>query len=272
MHKTIIELWETHQDTALLFGKRAAMALLIVAAGMLIIGITNRIGRKAAGKLHVDETLASVLRLVVRYGTIIVALIMLLDTFGFNTTSFIAILGAAGVAVGLALKDILGNMAAGITLLFLRYYKTGDYIEAGSAAGVVRDMDLLATTLETPDGVYISAPNALLLASPIKNYTRSGKRRMEIVVQISYHDSIDAAFHVMREIAREESRFLVDPAPQVMVKSLADNGVQLMLRAWAAHDDYWPVFWEQSQIIKERIQAAGLTIPLPQRDIRIVRD
>jgi small conductance mechanosensitive channel len=272
MREAIINFWNTNSITLFSMGRRIATALLIALAGRILIGIIEKVSRQATGKLHFDETLAAALRHIVRYGTIIIAVIMILDVFGINTTSLIAILGAAGVTVGLALRDTLSNIAAGIILLFLRYYKKGDYIEAGALAGSVRDMNLFATILETPDGVFIAAPNSSIWGAPIKNYSRNSQRRIEINVAISYSDSIEAAFRVMQNIIAGESRFLTGPAPQMMVKSLGDSGVNLMLRAWVSTENYWAVYWEQSRNIKEQIEAAGLTIPFPQRDVRIVRN
>jgi small conductance mechanosensitive channel len=136
--------------------------------------------------------------------------------------------------------------------------------------GTVQEMDLFATTLETGDGIFISAPNSSLWGVPLKNYSRNKRRRMDLPVTISYSDSIDAAFAVLREIAAAEKRFLPHPPPQIMVQSMADSGVNIMLRAWAHNDVYWSVYWDQMRNIKEKIEAAGLTIPFPQRDVRIV--
>jgi small conductance mechanosensitive channel len=194
---------------------------------------------------------------------------MILDLFGINTTSLIAVLGAAGVAVGLALKDTLSNIASGIILLLLGSYRKGDFIEFGSQMGTVKDISLFTTTLETPDGIFISAPNSSIWGVPLKNYTRNGKRRMDLVVSISYSDSIDTAFAVMRQIAVEEKRFLATPAPQVMVQTLADSTVNILLRAWANSDVYWSIYWDQMKNVKEKIEAAGLHIPFPQRDVHV---
>ncbi|MDR1932126.1 MAG: mechanosensitive ion channel [Spirochaetales bacterium] len=272
MHEVLADFWRSHSAAIFMVGRRTVTALAIMLAGKILIGLSERAARKAAaGDIPVDETFLSILRLAVRYGTIIIAGIMILDVLGINTGSLIAVLGAAGIAVGIALKDTLGNIAAGIILLLLRLYKQGDYIEAGSVAGSVREFNLFVTVLETPEGIYIAAPNASIWGTPIKNYSRNGRRRMEIDVSIAYSDSIETAFRVMQEIIDTESRFLKDPAPQMMVKSLGDNGVNLMLRAWAESGNYWNVYWEQSRNIKEKIEAAGLSIPFPQRDIHILR-
>ncbi|MDR1862566.1 MAG: mechanosensitive ion channel family protein [Treponema sp.] len=269
MNEIALELWYSHKDFVLGLGRRALTAVLIIIVGRIAVLVMGKL--VGTGKLKVDETLTSVLRCIIRYGIVIVCAIMILDVFGFNTNSLIALLGAAGVAVGLALKDTLSNIAAGIFLLFLRPFRQGDFIEFGSFMGTVREINLFATILETGDGIYISAPNASLWGVPMKNYTRNNRRRMDLSVMIAYSDSIDTAFGVLKEIAAGEKRFLPNPPPQIMVQSMADSGVSIMLRAWTHADVYWSVYWDQMRNIKENIEAAGLTIPFPQRDIRIVR-
>jgi small conductance mechanosensitive channel len=272
MKEMLMELWLRHSPLILGIGRRILVAALIVIGGRIVILAAKKfIHRLSSGKLKFDETLASILRIVITYGIVIICAIMILDNFGFNTTSLIALLGAAGVTVGLALKDTLSNIAAGIFLLFLRPFRKGDFIEFGSFVGAVREINLFATILETGDGIYISAPNASLWGVPVKNYTRNGRRRMDLSVMISYSDSIDTAFAVLQEIAASETRFLANPPPQIMVQSMADSGVNIMLRAWADNSVYWNVYWEQTRNIKEKIEAAGLSIPFPQRDVRIVR-
>jgi small conductance mechanosensitive channel len=273
MKELILELWAKHSGLVLGMGRRVLVAGIILVAGRLVILAVGKLIRRAsAGKIKLDETLASVLRVVITYAVIIICVIMILDNFGFNTTILIALQGAAGVAVGLALKDTLSNIAAGIFLLFLRPFHKGDFIEFGAYMGTVKEMDLFATTLETGDGVFISAPNSSLWGVPLKNYTRNKRRRMDLSVSIAYSDSIDTAFTVLRDIAASETRFLPHPPPQIMVQSLADSGVNIMLRAWAHTDVYWSVYWDQMRNIKEKIEAAGLTIPFPQRDVRIVNN
>jgi len=197
---------------------------------------------------------------------------MILNTFGINTASLLAILGAAGIAVGLALKDTLGNIAAGIILLFLGTHRRGEYIEFDSYSGTVKEINLFTTILETPDGVYISAPNSSIWGTPLKNYSRNGKRRMDLSVSIAYSDSIDTAFRVLQETVAAENRFLKDPAPQVLVQSYGDSSVNLLIRAWAPLDAYWTIYWFQMRTLKEKIETAGLTIPFPQRDVHIYQE
>jgi small conductance mechanosensitive channel len=232
-------------------------------------GIRRLINRASSKEFKVDDTVIFLLRHVARYGIFVICFIMILNAFGVNTASLLAVLGAAGVAVGLALKDTLSNIAAGIILLVLRTYRREDYIEFGAYSGTVKDVNLFTTILETPDGVYISAPNSSIWGTPLKNYTRNGRRRMDLPVSISYSDSIDAAFRVLREIIAEESRFLKDPEPQIVVQSYGEGGITIVLRAWAPLGVYWTVYWDLMRGIKEKIDAAGLTIPFPQRDVHL---
>ena len=272
-HEYIIRFWEDYSQSIITFGRRLLIALLIVLAGKIVISMSRHLIKKAvAGRFKLDETLASVVRMAIHYGVVIICLIMILDDFGFNTTGLIALLGAAGVAVGFALKDTLSNIAAGIIILFLRPFKKGDFIEAGPVSGSVREMGLFATTLETGDGIYISAPNSSLWGISIKNYSQNDKRRMDITVSISYNDSIDAAFEVLSGIISEEQRFMKDPPAQVMVQSLGESGIGITLRAWVASGEYWPVYWRQMKNVKEKIQEAGLNIALPKREIHLLKD
>ncbi|MDR2370724.1 MAG: mechanosensitive ion channel [Treponema sp.] len=270
MSELFFEFWNDRSTAVFILGRRVLTAVLIAVVGKLLIAAAGRIIKRAvAGKIKFDETLGSMLKLIITYLVIIICAIMILDVFGVNTTSLIAVLGAAGVAVGLALRDTLSNIAAGIILIFLRFYKKGDFIEFGSVMGTVREMDLFTTTLETADGVYISAPNSSVWGTPLKNYSRNPQRRMDLSVRISFDDSIDAAFQVMQDIITEEKRFLADPPPQILVQSPGDSSITILLRAWAFSDVYWTVYWEQTKGLKEKMEAAGLRIPYPRQDLAI---
>jgi small conductance mechanosensitive channel len=209
---------------------------------------------------------------LVTYIVYAIGLIIVLDLFGINTTSIIAILGAAGLAIGLALKDTLGNIAAGVMLIMLRPFKKGDYIESGSYQGTVQEVNFFNTVLETFDGLYISAPNGPVFNNSLKNFSRNGKRRMDIEVGISYGDSIDTAMEVLKRIAAEEKRFLPEPAPQVLVTAMADSSVNLQLRGWANNSDYWATRFDLTKKVKEEIEKAGLTIPFPQTDVHLFQE
>ncbi|MDR2576136.1 MAG: mechanosensitive ion channel family protein [Treponema sp.] len=271
MGQILLEIWDFHSASILLIARNLITAILILVIGRTLSkGAQRLIKRASSSDLHVDETVTSLLRGIVRYGIFIVSVIMVLNVFGVNTTSLLAVLGAAGVAIGLALKDTLGNIASGIIILFMGSYRKGDFIEFGSFMGTVQNITLFTTILETPDGIHISAPNSCIWGTPLRNYTRNGKRRMDLSVGIAYSDSVDMAFQVMRDIIAAEPRLLKEPAPQVILQSLESSSVIITVRAWASTKDYWDIYWELNKTIKAKIEGAGLHIPFPH--VRVVRD
>jgi small conductance mechanosensitive channel len=273
-----VRFWGNYGGDIFQLIKNIITAVIIVVLAFVLSRLTRRFIRRAArtplpgvpGAFSLDDTVVSVLILALRYGIFIIAAIMILTVFGVNTTSLVAVLGAAGVAIGLALKDTLGNIAAGIIILFLGSFRRGEYIEFGSYGGTVKDITLFTTILETPDGIYVSAPNSSIWGGPLKNYSRNGRRRMDLAVGIAYSDSLDTACKVMGDIISSEGRFLTDPLPQVLVQSLGDSSVTVVLRAWTSIADYWNVYWDQMRGLKAKIEGAGLHIPFPQRDLHII--
>ena len=266
----LINFWDSNKSALFIIGKKLLASGIILFIGVFLTGGVKRLINKAsASKLYVDDTMSSILRYIVTYGVFIICVIMILNVFGVNTASLIALLGAAGLAIGLALKDTLGNIAASISLFFLGSYRLGEFIEFGSFTGTVKEINLFTTVLETPDGICISAPNSSIWGNPIKNYSRNGKRRMELFIHIAYSDSINTAFTVLNNIIACEKRFLKTPAPQIVVQSLEDSFVNLCVRAWASNKDYWDVYWFQMRNIKEKIEEAQLHFPFPQQDIYI---
>jgi len=268
----INQIWQENANIVIEIGYQVALILLVLIASYFIAKmVRNSVLRSNRKAQRLDETLVPVFCAIANYSVYAIGLIIILDVIGVNTNSIIALLGAAGLAVGLALKDTLSNIAAGIMLLILRPFSVKHFIECGSFMGTVKEIGLFTTTLDTTDGLYLTMPNSTLWGAPIKNFSRNGKRRMDLVVGIAYGDSIDKGLQVLTEITSNEKRFLQDPAPQVMVQALADSSVILQLRAWVSVDDYWKVVWENNKMIKEKIEMAGLTIPFPQRDV-YVRD
>ena len=266
----IINIWDNNKYIILMISKKIFASVIIIIIGIILTrGFRKIIEKASAGKLHVDDTRSSILRHIINYGIFIICVILILNIFGINTASLIAVLGAAGLAVGLALKDTLGNIAASISLFFLGSYRLGEFIEFSSFMGTVKEINPFTTILETPEGIYISAPNSCIWGNPIRNYSRNGKRRMEFFVRISYFDSVDTAFNVLNEITISETRFLKNPAPQIVIQSLQDSYINLCVRAWANNQDYWDIYWFQIRNIKEKIEAAGLHFPFPQQEIHI---
>ncbi len=271
MQDLISNYWASHSAIIASIAYNILLAIAVLFASSLIATGIRRAIRRANDHLErLDATLVPVLCTTATYLVYIVGVVIVLDIFGVNTTSIIALLGAAGLAVGFALKDTLSNIAAGIMLLILRPFRVNDFIEFGANMGKVLEINLFTTILETFDGLYVSAPNGGIWGNTIKNFTRNGKRRMDVIVGISYGDSIDTGLKVLGEIILTESRFLQDPAPQTMVIALADSSVNLQLRGWATIDDYWQTYWDLNKRVKEEVERAGLTIPFPQRDVHVI--
>lgn len=266
-------LWGKHSQMLMDVGYKGLLVIAILLASHFIAKLLHRSIRRADDRFEkFDQTLAPVLCTGASVATYAIGLIIILDFFGVNTTSIIALLGAAGLAIALALKDTLSNIASGMMLLILRPFRSGHFIEFGSIAGTVTDIGLFTTILQTPDGLYISAPNSSLWGGPIKNFTTNGTRRMDLIVGIAYTDSIDNGFAALQTVIENEPRFLADPPPKVMVQAMADSSVNLQLRAWASVNDYWDVYWDANKVIKEEIEAAGLTIPFPQQDVHLFKE
>lgn len=264
-------LFEAHSEAIINIGYNIVLALVILMASFIISKIIRKTIGKANEKINrFDATFVPILSTTSSYLVYIIGGVFILDIFGVNTTSIIALLGAAGLAIGFALKDTLSNIAAGIMLIFLRPFRAGDFVEFGSVLGTIQEINLFNTIVNTVDGLYVSSPNSLIWESNIKNFTRNGKRRMDIAVGISYADSIDKGLKVLLDIGNSEERFMEDPAPEVMVTSMGDSSVNLQLRAWAKIDDYWPTYWDLNKRVKEEIERAGLSIPFPQQDVHLI--
>ena len=218
----------------------------------------------------VEETFAMVIAKVARYTVIVFVGVVVLSQFGVQTASIIAALGAAGIAIALAMQGTLSNIAAGTMLLFLRPFRVGDYIDADGIAGTIDELGLLTTQMRTYDGIYVMVPNNQLWNKAIKNYSRLPTRRLDLVVGISYEDDIEAALRVLEDLLGSDQRALADPVPQVMVKELADSSVNINMRCWTNSGDYWNLLFDLTKQSKQRLAAAGFTIPFPQRDLHII--
>ncbi|NDA15011.1 MAG: mechanosensitive ion channel family protein [Gammaproteobacteria bacterium] len=205
-----------------------------------------------------------------RYAIIAITLVAVLARLGIQTTSIIAVLGAAGLAIGLALQGTLQNIAAGIMLLILRPFKVGDYIDAGGTAGTVDEIGLFTTDMTTFDGIYLSVPNSALWNTSILNYTRLPTRRLDIPVGIAYEDDVEKAMALLLEKLRADSRVLSDPEPQVMVTALGESSVDLNLRCWSVREDFWALKFDLNKNSKLWLDAAGISIPFPQRDVHLI--
>lgn len=269
MIERIMNLLDLNALNLAAIGKKFFVAILVLVICRIIAGILRRMMNRAKNR-GLDPAVAPLLNSIISYLVYIVGALVILDVFGINTASIVALLGAAGLAIGFALKDTLSNIAAGIVLLFLHPFKANDYIECGEIKGYVQKIGLFTTVLVAQDGMYISAPNGSLWGSPITNYTRNGNRRMDIVVGIAYEDSIDKALAVLMRVANEDSRVLQSPAPEVFTEELAESAVNLHLWAWTTVDGYHRTRWNMIKKVKDAMDAAGIRIPFPQREVTLV--
>jgi small conductance mechanosensitive channel len=249
---------------------RVVGALLLLVVGWLVANRANHgIRQLLARQDRIDPTLSGLIASLVRYTILIVILVAVLGQLGIQTTSILAALGAAGLAVGLALQGTLSNIAAGMMLLWLRPFKVGDYIDSGSVAGTVVDLGLFASELHSWDGIYQFVPNSELWNKRIINYSRLPTRLIDLAFSVSYDDDLAKGQEVLRKLAGDDERVASDPAPQTFVDELGDSAVVLRLRVWAPNSDYWTLRRALTERGKTALEAAGLSIPFPQRDLHI---
>jgi small conductance mechanosensitive channel len=198
-----------------------------------------------------------------------IVIIAALNQFGIQTASLIAIVGAAGLAIGLALQGSLANFAAGFLMLIFRPFKTGDYIEGAGTQGTVEEIHLFTIQLKTPDNKTVIIPNAKLMGDNIINYSAKDKRRVDLVIGVSYSDNLSKVRQVLEDVLSKDNRVLKDPAPTIAVMELGDNSVNFAVRPWAKTDDYWNVYFDLTEDIKKRFDAESISIPFPQRDVHL---
>ncbi len=264
--------WQQHQASILHLGKSLLLGLVILLMAWGFSALARKLILKGTRKFDaVDESVGKILSGVVRTIIWLFAALIILDLLGINTASILTVLGAAGLAVGLAMKDSLSNIAAGLMLLFLRPYKLGDYIDCGSVSGTIREIGLFTTTFTTLDGLFIAAPNSVLFGAPIKPYSRNPRRRADITVGIAYGDSLSQGMQVLLKLMQEHPLILQDPAPEVLVSELADSSVNLTLRFWTENKDYWEAYWSVKAQLKDALEGAGLNIPFPQRVVTLAK-
>ncbi len=246
------------------YGIKVVGAILVLIAGRIVAGWVRKGVRKALERGDTDPAIISFTSGMAYYAVQIFAVIAALGAFGVDTGAFVAVLGAAGFAVGFALQGSLSHFAAGVMLLVFRPYRIGDYIEAGGAEGVVKEMGILTTVLHTPDNIKILIPNGKVFGDTIKNVTANDTRRVDLVIGIGYGSPIQKAQEIMAKILADDPRVLKDPAVQIAVAELADSSVNMIVRPWVKTSDYWGVRLDATRKIKEEFDAAGIEIPFPQ--------
>jgi len=252
------------------WGLKLLAALLIYVIGRWAAKALTRWVGRAIIQANVDATLSRFLSSIVYMVLIVFVVLTALSALGVNTTNFLAILGAAGLAVGLALKDSLSNFAAGVMLVFFRPFKTGDYIEAAGISGTVVSIKIFDTILRTSDNRVITVPNALIYADTITNFSAEDKRRIDLVIGIGYDDDIARAKALIQGVLGQDDRILDEPPPVMLVVELGESSVDIAVRSWVNSGDYSQVRSDLLEHIKRALEAAGLSIPYPQRDLHIV--
>ncbi|MGE0061939.1 MAG: mechanosensitive ion channel family protein [Xanthobacteraceae bacterium] len=249
---------------------RLISALLLLAAGWWIAGrAESAMIALLSRQSHIERTLCGVIASLVRYGILTLFIVAVLGQLGIQTTSIIAALGAVGLAIGLAMQGTLSNIAAGLMLLWLRPFRVGDYIDTGSVTGTVTDVGLFACELQSYDGLYLFVPNSELWNKRITNFTRRPTRMADLSFGIAYEDDVAKGKEVLLKAARDDERALSDPEPIVFVDQLGDSAVVLRLRVWTQTTNYLSVYRDMTEKGKQVLEAAGLSIPFPQRDLHI---
>ena len=251
------------------FGLRVLYAVLIIVIGRWVVKLLLKIIKAALEKTTVEETVRIFVVNLLNTLLMVIIFIAAINQLGIETTSIIAMLGAAGLAIGLSLQGSLANFAAGILIVIFKPYKVGDYIEAGSASGTVLDIQIFSTVLKTPDNKIVIVPNGTIMKDSVVNYTDQATRRVDIVASCGYGDDIDKVKEILKDILNQEDRILAEPEPRIAVSELADNSVNFIVRPWVNSSDVLSVKYSILEQIKKRFDAEGISIPYPQRDVHI---
>jgi len=251
------------------YGMRVIAAIVIFIVGRWVAKGVAKLIRRVMSKSGTDETLVKFVGSMVYIAMLAFVIIAALNQLGIQTTSFIAVLGAAGLAIGLALQGSLGNFAAGILMIIFKPFKVGDFIEGAGTTGTVEEIQIFTTQLITPDNKTIIVPNAKMTGDNITNYTVKGTRRVDFVFGIGYDDDIDKARSIIKEIIDQDERVLKDPEPLIVISELADSSVNFTVRAWTTADDYWSFYFDTTEKVKKQFDAQGVSIPFPQRDVHM---
>jgi small conductance mechanosensitive channel len=262
--------WLTDNSDLLIgYGVNIITALLILFIGNLVAkGVGRSIG-KLLTKRKLDPAVVEFLSALVRYLLFVIFLIAALGRIGVQTASVVAVIGAAGLAVGLALQGSLSNFAAGVLIVGFRPFKSGDYVEVGGVAGSVEAIQIFQTVLKSPDNKMVVVPNASVIGGAITNYSRHDTRRIDHVIGVSYSADLKKTKEVITTILEQDERILKEPGIQVGVVALADSSVNFVVRPWVRTEDYWNVYFDSLQAIKEGLDGEGIEIPFPQMDVHL---
>ena len=263
---SILEMWRT---TGLEFGINLVTAIAIFYIGRIVVGLLTRSLRKVMQAQEIDKTLESFVCNLVRTVLLTFVIIASVSALGIQTTSFIAVVGAAGLAIGLALQGSLSNFASGVLIVLFRPYKVGDWVEAAGVAGTIVEVQILTTVFKTGDNKSIIVPNGQVMNSIIINYSANDQRRVDMVVGVSYDDDLDKVRATLEDLIAADDRILDDPACTIAVAELADSSVNFIVRPWVKSGDYSGVKFDLTEAIKKRFDKEGITFPFPQQDVHV---
>lgn len=270
--ETLQTITDQAWNLSLQFAPRVIGALLTLIIGWKLAKVAGNFVNKTLEKRKVDATLrpfiCSLLTKLIQVAVVLSAI----STLGIESTSFIAVLGAAGLAIGMALSGTLQNFAGGLLILLQRPLKVGDFVEAGGHKGTVREIHIFNTILTTPDNKVITIPNNDLATSSLTNYSTENTRRVDLEIGIGYNDSIDDARAIIQGLIDSDMRILKDPEPAIVISSLGDSSVNFAVRVWSATEDYWPVHNQLIENIKKTFDEKGISIPYPQMDVHVAKD
>ena len=262
-------LWNQVSELLSSFGLSLFIALTILIAGRQVVKIVIKVISSALERSNTEDTVRIFVTNLLNTLLMIVVFIAAINQLGIQTTSIIAVLGAAGLAIGLALQGSLSNFAAGILIVIYRPYKVGDYIQADNHLGTVDDIQIFSTVLKTPDNKLVIVPNGSIMNGSIVNFSNQDKRRVDIIASCSYEDDIDKVKSVLADILSQDDRILSEPEPRIAVSELADSSVNLIVRPWVKNSDYINVYYSLLEEIKKRFDREGISIPYPQNDVHI---
>jgi small conductance mechanosensitive channel len=259
------------KTTGIEFAINLVTAIAIFYFGRMVVGLLMRGVKKMMQAQEVDVTLQTFVANLVRMVLLTFVIIAAISALGIQTTSFIAILGAAGLAIGLALQGSLSNFASGVLIVLFRPYKVGDFVEAAGISGVVEEVQILTTVLKTGDNKKVIVPNGQIMDSVITNYSANERRRVDMVVGVSYDDDLDKVRSTLEQLVAADERILDDPACTIAVSALADSSVNFVVRPWVESADYWGVTFDLTEAIKKRFDKEGISFPFPQQDVHLYK-
>ena len=254
------------------YGLPVLFAIIILIAGAWAAKVVKGLISRLLTKRNLDPIIVGFVANFAYILLMVFVVLAALGKVGVQTTSFVAVIGAAGLAIGLALQGSLANFAAGFLMILFRPFKKGDYIEAGGTAGIVDEIQVFTTILKTPDNRLVIVPNAKIMGDNITNYSAMDRRRLDLTFGVSYTDDIPKVKSVLKQIAESDERVLKDPAPQILLGALADSSVNFIMRVWVKSGDYWPFNFETIEKVKIEFDKQGITIPFPQRDVHLFNE